>query len=124
MNRIAQLYQCAVCTAMVEVVRPGPGTLVCCNRPMVLLEENTVDASREKQVPVLEKDAGGIKVKVGSIAHPMTEEHLIEWIEVSREGEAHRTFLHASDAPEAVFAIPADGVSARIFCNLHGLWKA
>jgi superoxide reductase len=119
-----QIYKCEVCGNIVEVVHTGVGELVCCDQPMVLQKENTVDAAKEKHVPVIEKVEGGYKVKVGSVAHPMTPEHWIEWVQVLADGQAHRRFLNPGDKPEAVFAIKAAKVSAREYCNLHGLWKA
>jgi superoxide reductase len=86
--------------------------------------ENTVDAAKEKHVPVIEKTATGFKVKVGSVAHPMDEKHWIEWVEVIVGGKSYRQFLKPGEAPEAVFEIKADKVTAREYCNLHGLWKA
>jgi len=118
-----QVYKCSVCGNIVEVVHAGGGRLVCCGRPMNLLAENTTDAAREKHVPVIEKVDGGIKVKVGAVAHPMEEKHYIEWIEVIAEGKACRQFLTPGDAPEAVFQIEGEQITARAFCNLHGLWK-
>jgi len=91
---------------------------------MVLQKENTVDAAKEKHVPVIEKVEGGYKVKVGSVAHPMTDEHYIEWIELLADGKAYRQFLNPGDTPEATFHIGATSVAAREYCNLHGLWKA
>jgi superoxide reductase len=82
-----------------------------------------VDAAKEKHVPVVEKVAGGFKVKVGSVAHPMDEKHYIEWVEVIAGGKVYRQFLKPGEAPEAVFAIDAAEVTAREYCNLHGLWK-
>lgn len=119
-----QIYKCEVCGNIVEVVHDGVGELVCCNQPMVLQTENTVDAAKEKHVPVIEKVEGGYKVKIGSVAHPMTGEHYIEWIELLADGQAYRQFLKPGDAPEATFHIAAKSVSAREYCNLHGLWKA
>jgi superoxide reductase len=91
---------------------------------MKLMKENTVDAAREKHVPVIEKVPGGYKVKVGAVAHPMEEKHHIEWIELIADGEAYRYFLKPGMAPEATFKIDAAKVTAREYCNLHGLWKA
>ena len=120
-----QIYKCEVCGNMVEVIHVGGGQMVCCGQPMKLFVENTVDASKEKHVPVLEKIDGGFKVKVGSVAHPMEEKHFIEWIElITEDGKAYRQFLKPGQAPEAVFKIDAQKVTAREFCNLHGLWKA
>jgi len=119
-----QVYKCGMCDNMVEVIRGGIGELVCCNAPMQLLAENTTDAATEKHVPVVEKVDGGIKVVVGSAAHPMEEDHLIEWIEAVVDGKAYRQFLKAGDAPEATFQVDGNDVTVREFCNLHGLWKA
>lgn len=119
-----QVYKCAICGNMVEVVHASGGTLVCCGQPMALLTENTTDAAVEKHVPVIEKVEGGIKVAVGSVAHPMSNDHYIEWIEVSVDGKAYKQFLNPGDAPEALFLIEGSNFSARAYCNLHGLWKA
>lgn len=119
-----QVYKCDVCGNIVEVLHGGVGELVCCGQPMTLQTENTVDAAKEKHVPVIEKVAGGYKVKVGAVAHPMEEKHHIEWIEFIAGNKAYRQFLKPGDAPEAFFATDATQVSAREFCNLHGLWKA
>lgn len=123
MSERLQVYKCEVCGNMVEVLHSGAGQLVCCGQPMSLLEENTVDAAREKHIPVVEKTASGVKVKVGSVAHPMEEKHYIEWIETIADGKAYRQFLRPGEAPEATFDIEADQVTAREYCNLHGLWK-
>jgi superoxide reductase len=118
-----QIYKCDVCGNIVEVVHGGKGQLVCCNQPMKLFAENTVDAAKEKHVPVVEKTASGVTVKVGSVAHPMEEKHFIEWIELLVDGKAYRQFLKPGEAPEASFTVKADKVEAREYCNLHGLWK-
>ncbi len=118
-----EIYKCEVCGNIVEVLHGGAGQLVCCNQPMDLQKENTVDAAREKHVPVLEKIDGGFKVKVGSVPHPMEEKHYIEWIELIADGKAYRQFLNPGQTPEATFKGEADSVTAREFCNLHGLWK-
>jgi len=123
MTKKLQIYKCEICGNIVEMVHEGAGELVCCGQPMKLYEENTVDAAKEKHVPVVEKTAEGVKVKVGSVAHPMEEKHYIEWIEVIADGKAYCQFLNPGDAPEATFAIVADQISARAYCNLHGLWK-
>jgi len=106
------------------MLHEGVGELVCCNQPMKLYKENTVDAAKEKHVPVVEKTPSGFKVTVGSVAHPMEEKHFIEWIEVIADGKAYRQFLKPGGAPEATFQIDAAKVTAREYCNLHGLWKA
>lgn len=119
-----QVYKCETCGNIVEVVHGGPGELVCCGESMVLLKENTVDAAVEKHVPVIEQTDHGIKVTVGSVAHPMEESHYIEWIEVIADGKAYREFLNPGDAPEALFCVEADTITAREYCNLHGHWKS
>ncbi len=118
-----EVYKCDVCGNIVEVLHGGGGELVCCGQPMNLLVENTVDAAREKHVPVIEKVDGGVKVKVGDVPHPMEDKHWIEWVEIIADGKAYRQFLNPGEAPEATFNIEADQVTAREYCNLHGLWK-
>jgi superoxide reductase len=91
---------------------------------MKLYIENTVDAAKEKHVPVLKAVDGGYKVTVGSVAHPMEEKHYIEWIELVSGAVAYRVFLKPGDAPEATFKINAAKVTARAYCNIHGLWAS
>jgi superoxide reductase len=124
MTEKLQVYKCEICGNMASMVHPGAGALVCCGVPMKLMMENTVDAAKEKHVPVIEKTAEGFKVKVGSVAHPMEQNHYIEWIEVIADGKSYRQFLNPGEAPEAIFLIKAEQVVAREYCNLHGLWKA
>jgi superoxide reductase len=124
MSKINEIYKCTVCGNIVEVLHAGEGELVCCGQPMVLMSENTVDAAKEKHVPVITKVADGYKVTVGSVPHPMEEKHWIEWIELVADGKVYRQNLEPGNAPEATFCIKADKVSAREYCNLHGLWKA
>jgi superoxide reductase len=124
MTEKLQIYKCEVCGNIVEMMHAGAGELVCCNQPMKLFKENTVDAAKEKHIPVIEKTARGIKVTVGSVLHPMEQAHYIEWIEVIADGKAYRKFLNPGEAPEAEFELKADGVIAREYCNLHGLWKS
>jgi len=124
MTERLQIFKCEVCGNIVEVLHTGQGQLVCCGVPMKLFVENTVDAAKEKHVPVVEKVPGGFKVKVGSVPHPMEEKHYIEWIEIIADGKAYRVFLEPGQTPEATFEIQAETVTAREYCNLHGLWKA
>lgn len=119
-----QVYKCEACGNIVEVLHGGGGELVCCGDPMVLFVENTVDAAKEKHVPVVEKVDQGIKVKVGSVPHPMEEKHYIEWVEVIVDGKVCREFLKPGDAPEALFNLQDENVTAREYCSIHGLWKA
>ena len=124
MAKKLEVYKCDLCGNIVEVLHAGQGTLVCCGQDMTLQVENTVDAAKEKHVPVIEKIAGGYKVSVGSVAHPMEEKHYIEWIELIGGDTAYRQFLNPGDAPEAVFMVDANQVTAREYCNLHGHWKS
>lgn len=119
-----EVYKCELCGNIVESVHTGSGALNCCNQDMVLMSENTTDAAVEKHVPVIEKSDGSIKVTVGSVAHPMEDDHYIEWIELLADGKSYTQYLNPGDAPEAVFNISADKVTAREFCNKHGHWKA
>ena len=121
-NRL-QIYKCEICGNIVEVLHEGKGELVCCGEPMKLFTENTTDAAQEKHVPVIERTASGFKVKVGSVALPMEEKDYIEWIEIIADGKAYRMFLKPGEAPEATFSISAQQITAREYCNLHGLWK-
>lgn len=123
MAKRLEVYKCEVCGNIIEVLHGGKGELVCCGKPMNLIEENTVDAAKEKHVPVTEKVEAGVKVKVGDVAHPMEEKHFIEWIEIIADGKAYRQFLDPGQAPEALFSIEAGEISARAYCNIHGLWK-
>lgn len=118
-----EVYKCEVCGNIVEVLHGGDGELVCCGQPMKRFVENTVDAAKEKHVPVVEKIEGGVKVKVGDVAHPMEEKHYIEWVEIVADGKAYRQFLNPGEAPEATFNVEAGQITAREYCNLHGLWK-
>jgi superoxide reductase len=123
MAKKLEIYKCEVCGNIVEVVHGGAGELVCCGKPMVLMTENTVDAAKEKHVPVVEKISDGYRVKVGSVAHPMEEKHYIQWIELMADGISYFKFLKPGDKPEADFCVKAEKVTAREYCNLHGLWK-
>jgi len=123
MTQLNQIYKCNVCGNIVEVAHAGAGQLVCCGQPMELLAEKNQDIGQEKHVPVIEKTAKGIKIKVGSIPHPMEEKHYIEFIEVISNGNVCRKFLKPGDKPEAEFEV-SGAVSARAYCNVHGLWKS
>lgn len=126
MTHTNEIYRCNVCGNIVEVVHAGGGQLVCCGQPMEHLKENTVDASLEKHVPIIEKTKTGVIVKVGSVPHPMEDKHYIEFIEViTKDGKIGRKSLKPGDKPEAEFFISFDKILfAREYCNLHGLWKS
>jgi superoxide reductase len=124
MAKRLEVYKCGVCGNIIEVLHAGKGNLVCCGQPMNLLVENTVDAAKEKHVPVIEKVDGGVKVRVGEVAHPMEEKHWIEWVEIIADGKTYRQYLNPGDTPEATFNVTSDRITAREYCNIHGLWKA
>lgn len=124
MPKKSEVYKCKACGNIVMVLHGGDGDLVCCGENMVLMAANTVDAAQEKHVPVIEKIAGGYTIKVGSAPHPMEEKHYIEWIELIADGKSYFQFLQPGEKPEATFMIDAAIVSAREYCNIHGLWEA
>ena len=119
-----QIYRCNVCGNIVEVLHAGQGELVCCGQPMELLQAKTADEGKEKHVPVIEASDKGVKVKVGSVPHPMEEKHYIEWVEVTTDDDGCRQFLKPGDKPEAEFDIKSKKVAAREYCNIHGLWQS
>ncbi|VVB76188.1 Superoxide reductase [Candidatus Tiddalikarchaeum anstoanum] len=124
MDKIGDVYKCNVCRHIIQVLHASDGTLVCCGQPMELLKEKHEEAGLEKHVPIIEKMKTGIKVKVGSIPHPMEETHYIEWIQLIADGVIYRKFLKPGDKPEAKFpAKMAKMINAKIYCNVHGLWK-
>lgn len=129
MAEVFEVYRCSICGNMVQVLHDGGGELVCCGEAMELLKPNTTDATREKHVPVFEKDGEVVTVRVGSEPHPMTEAHYIEWIEVHAGDRVQRKCLKPGDEPMAQFTCPpgcCEGKQPiiRAYCNLHGLWES
>lgn len=127
MTELLQIYKCNICGNIVEVLHSGDGELVCCGETMKLYEENTVDATLEKHVPVIEKsDDDHIRIKVGSQPHPMEDKHYIEFIEaISPDGRyMKRKFLHPHEEPVMDFKCGCDKIKARELCNIHGLWSS
>ncbi len=118
------VYKCAICGNIVTVLTEGQGVLTCCDAPMNLLVENSTDGAHEKHVPMVIGIGDDMEVSVGSVAHPMQEEHYIEWIEVIADGVSYIKFLKPGDTPDAKFSVAAEVITARAYCNLHGLWKA
>lgn len=119
-----QIYKCNVCGNVVEILHAGGGELVCCSQKMELLNEKTKEnEGKEKHVPVVEKTESGVRVKVGSLPHPMEEKHYIEWIELVADGASYKKFLKPGDEPQAEFCFKANEITARAYCNIHGLWK-
>ncbi len=125
MTKRFEIYKCNVCGNIVEILIAGEGKLVCCGQPMNLLEEKTFEEGiTEKHVPVFEKDKNGETiVKVGSVPHPITNEHYIQFIEVCSENELLRKYLEPNENPEFLVKLNGDLKHAREYCNLHGLWK-
>ena len=124
MTKRLEVYKCALCGTLVEGLHESQGQLVCCGQPMKLMVENTVDASKEKHIPLVERVPGGVKVTVGSVLHPMEEKHYIEWIELIIGDDVLRKYLKPGMPPVVVFeGVAAPNVVAREFCNLHGLWR-
>jgi superoxide reductase len=125
MTKLREIYKCNVCGNIVEVLHQGAGELVCCGQPMENMKEKTEDSSVEKHVPFIEKIEDGILVKVGQNQdHPMEDKHFIEWIQVIVDDISYRKFLKPGDKPQAEFKISGSNISAREFCNVHGLWKS
>ncbi len=137
------VYKCYDCGYVLEVLDIGKRTyiergasyarsltvadaiLVCCDKPMVLLKPNTEDASSEKHVPVITFEEDKVRVKIGSVSHPMAAEHYIKWITVLAGDKVLRAQLEPGDSPEAVFHIGKENkVKAYAYCNLHELWMS
>lgn len=119
-----RFFICKHCGNLVGMIHDSNVPMMCCGERMTELVPGSVDASKEKHVPVVTVDGNKVKVDVGSIAHPMTEEHLIQWVYLESEHGGQRKSLHAGEAPQAVFALEGDKpVAAYAYCNLHGLWK-
>ena len=120
-----KFYKCNHCQNLIEIVDDRKVNPVCCGEKMMELVPGKVDASLEKHVPVVEVKDGVVEVMVGSVAHPMTEEHLIEWIVVETDKGVYRKNLKAGEAPMARFMLLDDEkvVNVYAYCNLHGLWQ-
>jgi superoxide reductase len=124
MTEKRDIYRCEICGNVVEVLHEGGGQLVCCGKPMKLLEEKSKEEGFEKHLPVVTKTQDGISVKVGEVAHPMDEKHFIEWIEVISEDKSFKKFLKPGQKPEADFKIShSKPLMVRIYCNIHGVWQ-
>jgi superoxide reductase len=120
-----KFYICRHCGNIVTKLTSSKVPLHCCGQPMELLEAGVTDAATEKHVPVVSVEGNLVKVAVGAVAHPMVEEHFIQWVAVETERDALVHWFHPGEAPEAVFAL-AEGQQVKAvyeYCNLHGLWK-
>ena len=120
-----KFYKCEICGKIVAMVKETPVDTMCCGQAMRELVPGTTDGATEKHVPVYTLEGNTVKVKVGSVEHPMTDAHHIEWIAIETKNGNQRKELKSGDKPEATFAlVPRDKVkSVYEYCNLHGLWK-
>ena len=121
-----KFFRCDHCGNFVGVINDAGVTMMCCGQKMTEVVAGTTDAAVEKHVPVVTVDGNIVKAVVGSVEHPMIEEHYIEWIALETEKGVQRKTIKAGDAPAAEFALTADDkvVAAYAYCNLHGLWKS
>lgn len=121
---MAKFYICEKCGNIVEKHENSGVSVVCCGQKMTELVAGTVEASREKHIPVVEVGEGVVTVTVGSVLHPMTEEHLISWVYLETDRGSQKKVLSASDSPVVKFALADEKpVAVYAWCNLHGLWK-
>ena len=120
-----KFFKCKKCGKILELVNPGCPVVLCCGEEMTELKANTNDGAVEKHVPVITLNGNLVTVKVGSAAHPMEDDHYIQWITLETDKGILRRFLNPGDAPEADFTLTGEKVlSAYEYCNKHGLWKA
>ncbi|KXB62402.1 desulfoferrodoxin family protein [Olsenella sp. DNF00959] len=120
----AKFYRCNTCGNIVALIRRGGGTLSCCGSPMEELVAGSTDAATEKHVPQVSVEGDQVVVTVGSVEHPMLEEHYIQFIALATEDGVTVRYLKPGMKPQATFAKPAGAFTAYEYCNLHGLWKA
>jgi len=122
---MARFYLCEHCKNLIGMVDNKGVPLVCCGSKMKALEPNTTDAAGEKHLPVVKVEGREVKVTVGSVSHPMTEEHFIQWVYLETKSGGQRKNLSPESAPEVSFSLTEDdeAISVYAYCNLHGLWK-
>ena len=123
MTTLNEIYKCEICGNIIEVLHEGPGTLVCCGKPMNHMPEQSKGKYAEKHAPVIEKNEDGIKVKIGKVEHPMEDKHFIEWIEITTKNGTSKKFLKPGEKPEKKFPVGTEIIKVRSYCNIHGLWK-
>ena len=122
---MSKFYRCERCGNIIGKIHDSGVSVVCCGEKMKKLEAGVVEASREKHIPVVSVSDNTVKVVVGSVIHPMTEDHSIEWIYLETDKGGQRKSLKPSDAPEVTFALSDETpIALYAYCNLHGLWKA
>lgn len=120
-----RFFVCEHCGNLVGMIHDSNVPMMCCGQKMTELVPGSVDAAQEKHVPVIQVEGDKVTVSVGSVAHPMAEEHFIGWIYLQTEHGGQRKALKPGEEPKAVFALADDKpVAAYAYCNLHGLWKA
>ncbi len=120
----AKFYVCETCGNLVGMINESGVNMMCCGKKMTQIVPGTVEASKEKHIPVATIEGDTVKVNVGSVDHPMTEEHLIEWVYLQTCRGGQRKCLKAGDAPTVTFALCDEKpVAVYAYCNLHGLWK-
>jgi superoxide reductase len=124
MTESRQIYKCSICGNVVDVRHPGAGQLVCCGKPMDLLEAKHADEGMEKHLPVIERKGDLLKIKVGEVPHPMEDLHHIEWIEVISGTNSYLKFLNPGEAPEMVIRVEGKDIKVRESCNVHGIWES
>ncbi|MDD6190717.1 MAG: desulfoferrodoxin family protein [Firmicutes bacterium] len=120
-----RFFVCEHCGNFVETIKDAGVPMMCCGQKMTEVIAGTTDAAVEKHVPEAVVDGNKVSVKIGSVEHPMVEEHYIEWVELETEKGVQRKALNAGDAPAVEFAVTDDdkAVAVYAYCNLHGLWK-
>ena len=125
MSNKFEMYKCDICGNVIEIVNEGAGELVCCGSYMKLVEPKNEETMQEKHKPVIEADESNIKIKVGEIAHPMTKEHHINFIEaISLDGKyLYRKYLEIDEAAQMNFFCKTTNMKARELCNIHGLFE-
>lgn len=124
MNNERKFFKCSACGSIIGLIEDGGGALVCCGQEMDQLVPNSVDAAKEKHVPVAKRQNGTLVVEVGSAPHPMLAEHHIAWIAVAQGSSTHRVTLDKTGQPTASFCVGEDPLVVYAYCNLHGLWVA
>ena len=125
MCKETKFYICEKCGNIIGKIHDSGVGVVCCGQKMTYLEPGVVEASREKHIPVAKKEGDAVKVVVGSVIHPMTEEHSIQWVYLQTDKGGQRKCLAPNEAPEVTFALADEKpIAVYAYCNLHGLWKA
>lgn len=123
MTELNQIYKCNICGNISEMVHSGAGEMVCCGQIMELKQTKSEEEGTEKHKPVIERTDIGVIVRVGEAAHPMEAEHYIEWIEIVTEHRVYQKHLDPGQEPVAEFCLEAQNLTARAYCNVHGLWQ-